>query len=53
MNQSEFLAIMCNFLKARENWRAQGAIGFGFIIFGWKTGARFVSQSVNVAIAIV
>ena len=53
MNQSEFLAIMCNFLKARENWRAQGAIGFGFLIFGWKTGARFVSQSVSVAIAIV
>ena len=30
MNQSEFLAIICNFLKARENSRAQGAIGLVF-----------------------
>ena len=30
MNQSEFLAITCNLLKARENSRVQGAIGFGF-----------------------
>ena len=30
MNQSEFLAITCNLLNAREKWRVQGAIGFGF-----------------------
>ena len=30
MNQSEFLAITCNLLKAREKSREQGAIGFGF-----------------------
>ena len=30
MNQSEFLAITCNFLNAREKLRVQGAIGFGF-----------------------
>ena len=30
MNQSEFLAITCNLLKAREKSRAQGAIGFDF-----------------------
>ena len=30
MNQSEFLAITCNLLKAREKSRVQGAIGFGF-----------------------
>ena len=30
MNQSEFLAITCNFLKAREKLRVQGAIGCGF-----------------------
>ena len=30
MNQSEFLAIRCNLLKARKKWREQGAIGFGF-----------------------
>ena len=28
MNQSEFLAIICNLLKARENLCVQGAIGF-------------------------
>ena len=31
MNQSEFLAITCNSLKAREKWRVHGAIGFGFV----------------------
>ena len=32
MNQSQFLAIICNSLKAREKSRvhAYGAIGFGF-----------------------
>ena len=30
MNQSQFLAIICNSLKAREKSRARGAIGFGF-----------------------
>ena len=30
MNQSEYLAIACNLLKAREKSRVQGAIGFGF-----------------------
>ena len=30
MNQSQFLAIICNSLKAREKWRVHGAIGFGF-----------------------
>ena len=29
MNQSQFLAITCNSLKAREKSRVQGAIGFG------------------------
>ena len=27
MNQSEFLTITCNLLKAREKWRVQSAIG--------------------------
>ena len=31
MNQSEILAITCNFLKALEKSRVQGAIGFGFV----------------------
>ena len=30
MNQSQFLAISCNSLKAREKSRVQGAIAFGF-----------------------
>ena len=30
MNQSQFLAITCNFLEAREKSRVHGAIGFGF-----------------------
>ena len=30
MNQSEFLAITLNLLKAREISRVQGKIGFGF-----------------------
>ena len=31
MNQSEFLAITCNSLEAREKSRVHGAIGFGFV----------------------
>ena len=31
MNQSGFLAIACNYLKARENSHEQGAIGFSFV----------------------
>ena len=30
MNQSQFLAITCNSLEAREKLRVRGAIGFGF-----------------------
>ena len=30
MNQSQFLAITCNSLKAREKSRVHGAIGFGY-----------------------
>ena len=30
MSQSQFLAIICNSLEAREKSRAHGAIGFGF-----------------------
>ena len=29
-SQSQFLAIICNLLKAREKSRVHGAIGFGF-----------------------
>ena len=30
MNHSQFLAIACNSLEAREKLRVHGAIGFGF-----------------------
>ena len=30
MNQSQFLAILCNSLQGREKSRVHGAIGFGF-----------------------
>ena len=30
VNQSQFLAIICNSLKEREKSRVHGAIGFGF-----------------------
>ena len=30
MNQSQFLAITCNSLEAREKSRVHGAVGFGF-----------------------
>ena len=30
MKQSQFLAIICNLLKAQEKSRAHGVIGFGF-----------------------
>ena len=30
MSRSQFLAIICNSLKAREKSRVPGAIGFGF-----------------------
>ena len=30
MNQSEYLAITCNLVKAREKSRVQEVIGFGF-----------------------
>jgi len=36
MNQSQFLAITCNSLEAREESRAHGAIGFGFDSHGLK-----------------
>ena len=44
MNQSEFLAITCNSLEAREKSRVHGAIGFGFASPWLKTGATLLSQ---------
>ena len=53
MNQSQFLAITCNLLKAREQSRVHGAIGFWFCCsLAEKAGASLLSQSLRVAIAI-
>ena len=30
MKKSKFFAVTCTFLKMRENWRLEGAIGFTF-----------------------
>ena len=40
MNQSQFLAITCNSLEAREKSRVQGAIGFDFAPYWLKKLAR-------------
>ena len=52
MNQSQFLAITCNSLEAREKSRVHGAIGFGFDSHWLKTKVGLLSQSLSVAIAI-
>jgi len=41
MNQSQFLAITCNSLEARERSRVHGAIGFGFASHWLKKGREF------------
>ena len=52
MNQSQFLAITSDSLKAREESHVHGAIGFGLASRWLKTGASLLSQSLSVAIAI-
>ena len=48
MNQSEFLAITCNLLKAREKLRAQDTIGFGFgFASHWLTKRREIFKPVT------
>ena len=53
MNQSEFLAIICNLLKAREKSRVHGEIGFGFNFHWLKNWRESLSQSLSVAIGIM
>ena len=45
MNQSQFLAITCNSLKAREKSRLHGATGFGFASHWLKTGASLSNRN--------
>ena len=50
MNQSEFLAITCNSLEAREKSRVRGAIGFGFDshwLKNWRESFKPITKRSN------
>ena len=50
MNQSEFLAITCNSLEAREKSRVHGAIGFGFASYwlkNWRESSKPITKRSN------
>ena len=52
-NQSKFVAILCNLLKAREKSRVQEAIGFGFPCFPshwlikWRETFKSITERSN------
>ena len=50
MNQSQFLAILCNSLQAREKSRVHGAIGFGFAshwLKNWRESFKPITKRSN------
>ena len=50
MNQSQFLAITCNSLEAREKSRLHGAIGFGFAshwLKNWSDSFKPITKRSN------
>ena len=50
MNQSQFLAITCNLLEAREKSRVHGAIGFGFAshwMKNWRESFKPITKRSN------
>ena len=50
MNQSQFLAITCNSLEAREKSRVHGAIGFGFAshwLKNWRESFKPITTCSN------
>ena len=50
MNQSQFLAITCNSLKARKKSRVQGAIGLGFAshwLKNWRESFKPITKRSN------
>ena len=50
MNQSQFLAIICNSLKAREKSRVRGAIDFGFAshwLKDWRDSFKPITKGSN------
>ena len=47
MNQSQFLAMICNSLKAREESRVHGAIGFGLAcrwLKNWRESFKPITE---------
>ena len=50
MNQSQFLAITCNSLEAREKSRVHGAIGFAFAshwLKNWRESFNPITEGCN------
>ena len=50
MNQSQFLAITCDSLVAREKSRVHGAIGFGFDshwLKNWRDSFKLIAKRSN------
>ena len=50
MNQSQFLAITCNSLEAREKSRVRGAIGFGLAshwLKNWRDSFKPITKRSN------
>ena len=50
INQSQFLVIVCNSLKAREKSRVHGAIGFGFDshwLKNWRESFKPITKRSN------
>ena len=50
MNQSQFLAITCDSLEAREKLRVRGAIGFGFDshwLKNWRESFKPITKRSN------
>ena len=50
INQSQFLAITCNLLEAREKSRVHSAIGFGFAshwLKNWHDSFKPITKSSN------
>ena len=50
MNQSQFLAIICNSVEAREKSRVRGAIGFGFAshwLKNWRESFKPITKRSN------
>ena len=50
MNQSQFLAITCNSLEARERSRVHGAIGFSFAshwLKNWRESFKRITKRSN------